>query len=200
MKSRNLIPVYRLAARARRRRLRRWTIAIAVYATVVLGVYSGCRVFWGGDQTALAADLERTADRMTQTSRAVRTLQKELEMQGQALRANEAIGNQPDWSLLLATLPVKLGDDMVLRRCEVKPAGAETGAALPSELSESYVLRIAGYGRGMTSVLAFVQGLEALGLFDQVRLTRTGSEPFLSGTAISFQVECLMDEKTARAQ
>ena len=200
MQSRNLIPVYRLAARSRRRRLRRWTVAIAAYAAVLVGVYVGARLIWGGNQTALAAELERTAAHVAQTSHTVRTFQKELDAQDLALRANKALGNQPDWSLLLATLPVKLGDDLVLRRCEIKPGDAAAGAAAKADAPEAYTLRIAGYGRAMSSVLAFVQSLEALGLFDQVRLTRTNSEPFLSGTAIGFQVECLMSDPGAKVQ
>ena len=39
---------------------------------------------------------------------------------------------------------------------------------------------------------AFVKALEGVGLFDQVRLVHTSSEPLLSGTAINFQLECLV--------
>jgi hypothetical protein len=191
MKSRNLIPAYRLTARARGRRLRAWILGGSVYAALLIGVYLGSRATWGGNREALAAEREKIDVRMQQTSRTVRSLQHELDTVNLQLHATQAIEDQPDWSLLLAMLPARLTDDVFLRRCEIKPVVAE-GAATAGRTDSAYVLRLAGYGRTMTSVLAFVQGLESIGLFDQVRLTRTNSEPLLAGTAISFQAECVM--------
>jgi Tfp pilus assembly protein PilN len=191
MNGRNLIPSYRRAAKARGRRLRAWMVTGVAYSALLLGAYVGCRMTWGGDRGALAGEREKIETRMQQVGRTVRSLQRDLETQNETLRAVQAIENQPDWSLLLALLPAHLTEDVFLRRCEIRPAGPDTapGTAAPGE---AYVLKVTGYGRTMTSVLGFVQALEGLGLFDQVRLTHTSSEPLMSGTAINFQVECLM--------
>lgn len=202
MESRNLIPVYRLAARSRRRRLQAWIIGGAVYATVLLAAYGVCRLMWSEDRTVLAADLTQIGAKINETGQTVRGLQRQEETQELALRANQALANQPDWSVLLAALPMKLGDDLVLRRCEIRPINTDppkasgSGESVPATVqtgaTTAYILKLSGYGRGMNSVLAFVQGLEGLGLFDQILLVRTSSEPFLSSAAIHFDVECMM--------
>ena len=196
MSGRNLIPAYRRAAKARGRRLRGWLIAGAAYAAVLLGAYAVCRMTWGGNRTALAAEREKIDTRMQQVSRAIRAMQRDLEVQNQTLSALHAIEDQPDWSLLLALLPARLTDDVFLRRCEIRPAGPAPAAASAdgrAEAGEAYLLKISGYGRTMADVLGFVQALEGMGLFDQVRLVHTSSEPLLTGAAINFQVECVMN-------
>jgi hypothetical protein len=199
MNGRNLIPAYRRAAKARGRRLRAWFVLGAAYAAIVLGGYVVAHMTWGGNQAALAREREKIDTRMQQVTRTVRSMQHDLDAQNELLRATLAIGDQPDWSLLLALLPSRLTDDVFLRRCEIRPAGPETGGATgaatttaSAEPGDAYVLKISGYGRTMTDVLGFVQALEGVGLFDQVRLVRTNSEPLLAGTAIGFQLECLM--------
>jgi hypothetical protein len=164
------------------------------YAAILLGGYVMCRVTWGGNQTAVAREREQVETRMQQVTRTIRSMQHDLDTQNELLRATLEIGDQPDWSLLLALLPSRLTEDVFLRRCEIRPAGPDTiGAPAASvEAGEAYVLKISGYGRTMTDVLGFVQSLEGVGLFDQVRLVHTSSEPLLSGAAINFQVECVM--------
>ena len=199
MSGRNLIPAYRRAAKARGRRLRGWLIAGAAYAAILLGAYAVCRMTWGGNRMRLALEREKIDTRMQQVSRTIRAMQRDLESQNQTLSALHAIEDQPDWSLLLALLPARLTDDVFLRRCEIRPVGPVPADARAAA-GEAYLLKISGYGRTMADVLAFVQALEGMGLFDQVRLVHTSSEPLLAGAAISFQVECAMNGSSEKSK
>src|SRR5688500_18708586 len=125
MKSVNLIPGPRHGAKRRRLHLRRCAAGCAAWAVLSVAAAGATRAMWAdaGDGQAeerLAAvneDIERT-------ERATAEVHKQLAAAQSTLRANESIANQPDWSVLLAVLGQKIGDDVVLKGCRVHPAGA----------------------------------------------------------------------------
>jgi Tfp pilus assembly protein PilN len=202
MRSANLIPAYRLAARQRHRRIRVWMSAGIAYLLVLLGIYAACYGLWGHGLGTVTGDQETTSARMQEVSRRIRAAQSELEALDQRLKAGQAVENQPDWSVLLAVLPESTRGDIVLTQCELMPDRPAATAAVPSATNNSsrdaaaaYSLRIAGFGQTIAAVLRFAQELERMGLFDQVRLVRTNGEPFLSGTATRFQIECTLGGK-----
>ena len=206
MRSANLIPAYRLAARQRHRRVKVWTSAGIAYMLVLLGIYATCCGLWGHGLGTVTGDQEATSARMQEVSRRIRAAHSELEALDQRVKAGQAVENQPDWSVLLAVLPESAGGDIVLAQCELMPdrpaatAGAGpvfnprslTGGEIKCErdTAATYSLRIVGFGQTIAAVLRFAQELERMELFDQVRLVRTNGEPFLSGTATRFQIEC----------
>jgi hypothetical protein len=54
----------------------------------------------------------------------------------------------------------------------------------------AFALKISGCGRTVADVLKFAEGLERAGLFDQIRLVKTDTQPLLAGTAVGFEMEC----------
>ena len=56
-----------------------------------------------------------------------------------------------------------------------------------------------GCGQSQTAVSNFVLRLERTELFDQVKLIGTSRRPFLSGSAVEFQVECFLAEAGGEA-
>ncbi len=218
MQSVNFIPARRIAAKQRRRRMNRWAVTVSVYAMLLIGAYACSYALWGGGHAAMADEERKTSLRIEQAKRAISTLQGELTAEEATLKANQALADQPDWSVLLVLVARSLGDEVVLNRCDLGPGQAlETAAAgspapgsrpsvpptagppaagppspVPREAAAPgpFVLAVAGYGKTMTAVSQFVLALERLGLFDQVRLIKTNREPFLSTQAVAFQIEC----------
>ena len=195
----NFVPASRLCAQRRGRRLRLWTVGGLVYVAVLVAVYLFALSLWGADPRTYAYELDKTRTNIQRAEQTILATRQQLDKAELMLQAHQAAGNHPDWSLLLTMLADSLNDEVVLKQCELKsvpsPAGsasAGAGQATPSGAGRPapYLLRLAGYGRTHAAVSQFVLQLEKIGLFDQVKLTRTVREPFMSDSAILFQVEC----------
>ncbi|MCX5674134.1 MAG: hypothetical protein NTX87_03925 [Planctomycetota bacterium] len=205
MKSINFIPSYRIAARQRRNRVRWWITAIAISLVLELGGIVCGYGIWCGGRMVLAGELTKTTTTIGSADRAIRMLQSELAAQEATLKASQDVQSQPDWSVLLALLARSLGDGAVLRRCELKPvqpaavtsqvSAVSPAPAVPLGDATAFALKISGCGRTVADVLKFAEGLERAGLFDQIRLVKTDTQPLLAGTAVGFEMECSLTGK-----
>jgi hypothetical protein len=199
MKSVNFLPAYRVVARQRRRRMRRWAATIAVSLVLELAGIACGYGLWCGGQIVLSKEEDHAAATIQSADRAIRMLQGELATQEATLKANQILEGQPDWSRLLALIARSLGDGVIIRRCELKPApreGPVTTASAQAKEADAYVLKVNGIGRAVADVLQFAGELERSGIFDQIRLIKTDVEPFLSGTATSYEMECSLGGRT----
>lgn len=197
----NLIPMERVMVHVRRARVRRWVFVCTAYAGVLTVAWSTTQVVQGGGRSALAAELAHLDQRIADDAAATKQLQPKLAAAIATIEAGRSVGNQPDWSLLLTLLGQFLGDNSVLRSCEL--VNTQAPAAPKSDKDEkpsapqgrSYRLNLAGVARSHAAVLGFVRELEECGLFQNVTLIETRPEAFGTGTAVGFRVECgLADE------
>jgi len=198
----NLIPSPKRLAAQRRRRTRSWVAACAVYAAMLAAVYVSCRFRWGGndlqggEMARISADIDRYKGQRVAVKGAIMALRAKID-------ANNAVGQQPDWSILLALLARNLGSDVVLKHCELdldRPGRAPDADQGDDSPRRNFVLEVNGLGRTQTAVSAFVLRLEKAGLFDQVKLIRTSREDFMSGKAVSFQLACTLRAERRRSQ
>ncbi len=119
------------------------------------------------------------------------------------MASGRAVGEQPDWSLLLAMLSSALGDETVLRsiRLQAPPEAAPgaaggsgtPGGAAAARTLQPITLEVTGLGRTQQVVSEFVLRLEHTPLFEMVRLVDTRREPFLNDHAVVFRIECVLD-------
>ena len=193
----NLIPAYRSDTRKRRRRLRRWAALCLGYCVLLGAAYGLCDALFGSDHRALAGEFGKAAQQIAKANRQIQGLQKELAENERLLSANRALADQPDWSLLLAVLAKTLGDQVVLKSCEVKPAwiGPGSAATLVPAASQatSFVLAVRGFGRSQAAVTQFVLRLERTELFKEVKLIKINRESFVTAEAVAFQLEALLE-------
>jgi hypothetical protein len=206
MKSVNLIPAKHLVARGRRQRARAWGVGLCFYAAALVVACVGVRIAWAGDGGRTASDLE-TARAATNTAHAA--LAQATKRLGDAQRTQKLIKfvrDQPDWSILLALIGKRLGDETVLREVRLEPvkiapivpAASSSSAAAPVPSTERFTLYLRGFGKTQSSVSAFVSSMEKVELFDHVKLLRTTREPFLNGMAVTFEIECSLGEGTRK--
>lgn len=203
----NLVPKHRRAARRRRRHLHRWSVATALYAIAILGVWAGAHLVWSGADRALAADLRDAAVRVKEVNQELAELRPQLAEAQTTLAASRSIGSKPDWSLLLDLLANLLGEELVLTKCELAPGaagfananpppalpvGGSAVLAPPSGSQRGYRLTLQGFGQSQAAVSTFVLRLEQTGLFDRVQLIDTRTEPYMNGHAAGFRVECFI--------
>jgi hypothetical protein len=199
----NLLPRRRQAAYRGAARLRAWSIVVAAYIGLVIVACLAARLSWRND----LGPLEGEADALAAKVRAGETQLAAARANLRATLAGEATVRQvldhPDWGELLGMVGRRLGDDIVLRDVQVRagnnvPAAAGPGAPKSAAgLAPDRVCRLElrGLGRSQAAVARFVSALEAMRLFDQVRLVRTGREPFGSGaSATAFELDCTMTD------
>lgn len=196
----NLIPAPRVRTARRRVRTHRWAAVCTTYILMLAVIYLACRFRWTGqcdpaareEMAQIVADIEQYNRRIAST----RMISSAIEAKSEA---NQAVKNQPDWSVLLAMLSKNLGPDVVLKNCKLNMAEGVSVISISDEVPvtssrtkdrRQFMLELSGLGRTQTAVSQFVLRLEKSGLFDKVKLVRTTRESFYSGKAVSFDLVC----------
>jgi Tfp pilus assembly protein PilN len=179
----NLIPTPRLLRKRVRDRVRRWAVGFSIY---VVALAFGCAVMIPPAPRPVANDDASVQTRLTQLTADFDNANTQLAAARVRHAAALSLTAQPDWGNLLSVLGDKLGEEVVLR--DVRLVQSKSAA------QRQYTLEMRGLARTQASVSTFVASLEELKLFDQVRLLRTGREPFLSDSVITFDLECSLSD------
>jgi len=188
----NLIPADRREAQQRRRRLRHWIVASVGWTGLVVSASVGSQFLWGTDSAATASELTQTQQQISDSTQKLNNLRRQL-AEAQVLRQTaQSLRDQPDWSLLLGILSSALDDDVVLREIQLSPQRG--GTAGDASRSSMYTVQLRGFSRSQPAVSQFVLRLQQNGLFDEVKLVRTGREPVMNTTAVTFDVSCEIRE------
>lgn len=194
----NLIPQSLRQARRHRRLVVGWTIGGGVYAVALLLGCVVARSLYVADCHALdqqTGDMVHRIATADQNSRSLKSQLTELQTQSQTAHA---IADQTDWSLLLNVLANTMDENLVLRELRIFPAmNSKTTVVDPLTGPKEYSLTIRGLGQSSTDVSRFVSHLEETKFFDEVKLSHTGREPFMTGMAESFDLECSFGSTTA---
>lgn len=195
----NLIPAPRRLAAAKRRHLVRWGVICLAFGVFLLIACQACHMIWGGEHETLDEGINATTEQIKGSSKAIQHLSRKLADAQWKLESFRAVGKQPDWSIPLAMVAGKLGEQVVLEQCELEPREDADGQGGDDAGSGRYVFRVSGLGKSQTAVSQFVLRLEMCDLFNRVRLIKTNRQPFLSGKAVQFQLECLLEGKGGTA-
>jgi Tfp pilus assembly protein PilN len=217
----NLIPMNRRRAKARRVRMRAW-IAIDGVIGVIAVVAAGFVLAASAVNRAPTNDLAKISDEIARSNKQLQATRIALAEGLQTLASTSAASDQPDWSLLLAALAGRQGDDIVLSRCEISPVKDEGHAPLPasptppvqavsmpakpaatpalSHVAGHVLLHVSGLGRSQAAVAQFVLQLEASDLFERVTLLQTTRQEFLGGEAMAFELDCPLRGRTGGGQ
>lgn len=209
MEAVDLIPSTRRELLRRRMRARAWIGTGCAYAVLLACALAGAAAAWPRDQetpsAALAAatvENEQHRSRLTEMSAEIAQKQREL-------AANKAVGNQPDWSILLALVAEALGPEAALREANLVtqieapepasgtpapppagPAAAQAAPALDAEPRRSFSLTISGIAKSQVTVNEVVRRLEATGLFERIVLIETKREGTEEQDLTAFRFRC----------
>ncbi len=187
----NLVPTYRIHASTRRSQIRLWSVLAAVYCCFISVIAVGMAVAFDTKKDSLVDELTLFESQIKSAEDAISSLAPVLDDAILALAASKAVAKQPDWSQVLGLISKALGgQNIVLRRCQLKPA-IENGAQPRQPTYGGPVLLVRGLGQSQSHVSNFVLGLEQLRLFDRVEVVANRREPFLGGYAVGFELECL---------
>ena len=198
----DLIPRERIERRHRRLRRRVWLAIVAAYAACVLAGALGIRIADSRGDVQLQQAL--TLRRQTTTT-AIRSVQEMGTLVTNAsirLAANRAVGDQPDWSVLLAILAETAGEDLVLLRCGMSIAGQGSGrpGGRPTiridggtAADRARTVELTGLAPTQADVSGFLLRMERTPLFRDVRLLDTRRQPVLDRTVVLFRVDLRLD-------
>ena len=196
----NLIPVARREAKQQQTRVRLWLTGCAVYAALWIAAFVAAQVVVGSGDRVLRAKYVEASAQVQEVEEAVAALRGQIGRDEVRLASGQAVGEQPDWSLLLAMLSSALGDETVLRSIRLKappeaaPGGPDAdGGSDAAKTLPPITLDLTGLGRTQQVVSEFVLLLEQMPLFKQIRLVDTRREPFLDNHAVLFRIECVLD-------
>jgi len=179
-------------------RISLWIGASASYALLVIlfCVVSVAR-YKVANQDDLEAKIQTVVNEIAMSKRNLEALNEEYDEAERALQAANALGLQPDWSILLTALASQMGDSIVLQSCELVPITPEPAPDVPAPVLthdpqgvDGFTLKVAGFGRTQRDVSEFVLRLEGMVLLDSVSLISSRREPFLTENAIVFEVRC----------
>ncbi len=195
----NLIPAARRQAKQRQVRVRWWLTGCVVYTALWIAAFVAAQAVVGREDRALRGEFVAGSARVQEAERTVDALRGRIGRAEARLASGRAVGEQPDWSLLLARRASAWGDETVLRSSRLPaPPEAAPGAAggSPGDAARTMqpiTLDLTGLGRTQQVVSEFVLRLEHMPLFKKIRLVDTRREPFLNDHAVVFRIECVLD-------
>lgn len=193
----NLIPEHRKLAAARRRRWRGWFSAWIASAALISAGCAVAQAMWGRDNIQLEIEVRELAAHMdTETARR-NALESRLARLRDELAAANSVADQPDWSRLLAFLSTQAGDAIVLNGLRLEPAVEASKAAVHNashtiDQPDRYRLELRGFAQSAADVSQLALRLQAAGLFEDVKALRATREPFLTGQAVNFHIQCTL--------
>ena len=188
MRSINLIPSSRQAARRRRRQVRWCAAGCVAYGLVATAAGAMALVLWGGRNPAVTQELATVEQDIRKSNQSLAQAQAALARARTVLGATREMCERPDWGQLPALLAHEGSDRVMLRTCELSPAGQAT-AGIPAG---PFVLLATGVARTPADAQEYAIRLQKTGLFDRVTLVDTHREPFAGLEAAAFRIECAL--------
>jgi hypothetical protein len=179
----NLIPAPRVGRKKLRVRIRRWAVGLGVYVLVLV---IGIATYTANRPPILPPDTSAQSAGITQLTSELAARNKELNEARTRYAATLMLTGRPDWGVLLPLLGQSMGEDVVLKDLKLSQSKGQT--------LRQYALEMRGVARTAASASNFVSALEEIRLFDEVRLLRTGREPFMNESMVSFDVQCKLSD------
>ena len=120
----------------------KWTFKsplTGIYGDTSSGGFFGCQLRWGQGYHFDTRQIDTVQATIEDCNAKIATMRSKVAMVQTRIDANQAVGNQPDWSILLAMLARDLGQNVVLKKCRLdSPQEIRSGSNhLPAGLSNA---------------------------------------------------------------
>jgi hypothetical protein len=213
----NLIPASRQRQQRVFRRRQLWSVIVVVYTAVVVGATTIFLPRTSDDEREVIRELSTLRDRAAGLDERIRKDSDQLARARQQVSGANAVGEQPDWSVLVGMLARERQSNVTLTSLELStvqvpvrpPAGARSeldlpapgakpaaagGAAppkpKPAPMRESYTLRVEGLAGDPDEAYHFAARLEQSELFKSVRVIETRPSALGVRKLSSFRLAC----------
>ncbi len=194
MKPIDLTPARVRGRIASRRAARRWGAWLGGYAAVLGVVVTVSRLTLEDADAGLRARYDDATARRDQAENERAAVARQLEAVAQEAAFREVATRHPDWSVLLRALAEARGDDVRWtavrldaepRAARTTPTGTAAGASAAGDAARATAgtphgsaggnldVRVEGVAKASGTVFELAKRLEALGVFDRVRIEDT---------------------------
>lgn len=180
----NLLPPARIAARRTRRRLRRWSMAVSAYGSLV----GAAVVLLRAAPDAAPIPTGPAQARLQAAGGQLLSMATEAEALTARLRISAAYAARIDWSTLLDALSSLTADDTFVERLLL---GSLSGKAGDSRL----VLELDALAVDQAAQSRFILAVESLRIFERVQLVETRRRALPTHEAFAFRLRCPLKEK-----
>lgn len=205
----NLVPVPRQIDRMRRSRIKTWLVIGSAFSVVLVVAFAVFKVMIGTAFQSVDSELNEVNAQLALAGKNIQAIQPQLVNSRLTLQASRAVGNQPDWSVLVALLTSRLNDRVVLSYMGLSPVAVSTaqptvprvgrrGApAKPAKDEEvkapqQFSMDVRGMAKTQAALSTFVLKLEQAKIFAKVVLQDAQRVGFVKGEAIQFQIHCTL--------
>lgn len=195
----NLLPPAIVSRQAAERTRRAWSYALRWYAGALALVVLLAQFPAGADDRTFLPDIERVSRRIETSTKSAESLSTSIAAARKKIEASRAVGDHPDWSVVLKLFESsRQGHGIVLQTLAISteqvvtappPKDAKTKQAPDTEQAR---VMLVGLADAPAQVLAYVQKLESVQLFDRVTLKDTKPQPFGDVEAVRFELELFM--------
>ena len=207
----DLTPVSMARTLGGRRRARAWSMGLSAYA-LVLAAALGVVLAAAPRSEGVRAKVARVQAEVDGARRDLAVVSGEMTRLQRELDAARAVGDHPDWSIVLGLIAgVKQGRDVVLEHALLTPvlpaAPQATGAkrrktptkAQDPAVPTGYQIMLSGLARTELDASKFALGLEQVGAFDRVTLVSTRARPIESATYTAFEIRIELNDAASVA-
>ncbi|MDX2132052.1 MAG: PilN domain-containing protein [Planctomycetota bacterium] len=197
----NLLPASRVRALRLRARARAWTGACAAYV-VLLGAGWAWTALSRPATASPAGDLAETQTRLADAERACQALRRSVSVADERLSTARAVGDHPDWSLLLDLLARAKRADVAFERVSLSSRGGGPPRAGEGLVRRGpWTLSLAGVGGSQRAVSDFALRLEESGVFESVavvELRSRGDARPDRPALVEFGVQCALRDGASK--
>lgn len=181
----NFIPIEHRRRHATRRQMVRWLTVAGAYGVVIVIAAVLGRLFAADTASALSSQLSSVEQAKSELHELSLQIHEQMQLTADRLEASRVIENRPRWDQLLALLAREGNGSVVLESCRIEMRIDDEDDRPPA-----IMVTARGVSQTHDEASAFVLRLEALGLFDSVRMHDAHREPFGDGYATVFSVDC----------
>jgi hypothetical protein len=187
----------------KRRAVGRWIVGgvveVALVAVAAVGLHVVSHVddrSVRGEMAKVEREIEAIEGRKAERAAAAGKVQAELELR-------DTVNAPTDYSKLLAVVSAGMGDEGVVTSLKWEVAPAPTTAAAPVDADGKPLkvdafagpvrlsVQMTGLVRSQGTITRVVERIQKAGVFDEVRLVKSGRDAFLGSEAFSFQLSCV---------
>ncbi len=200
----NLIPADRLFRKRVKARMRLWAGVCSSLLLIIAVAVTSTDYCLKGKAGVPEHELAAVDLSIQEYNATAVELNKEISRATWELEVARVTGIGPDWGKFLALLAEELGEEVVLSGCQLtvlKTENMQTEEAAeptdktdvpvkPSRPEQHYELRLSGISRNQMSTSNLLLRLEAMDLFESVRLVSSNRQTFQEAHAVVFTVVC----------
>lgn len=185
-----LLPAYHAARLAEARAAFRWIGALAAVLALAGALSAGLIAASPGPDPRTLAQIDDQRRLIADTEKKSASWRSQAAAAARALDARKAVGEHPDWGLLIDRLAGAAPDSIAVEDVAIVLAPAPD----KPQRSRRWTVTLAGLAPRQTAVGALVTTLESWKLFDKVRLVESKARSVRTIEAVAFKIEAVIEE------